>query len=93
MKKVSKRKLTAEELENQKQFIRQILVDRKFLSSYTDEEFLKYESKRLDISENLVRKIMKKCGYFSDKPKMYRDTLSTRNELSGISFSNVEKLS
>lgn len=94
MKKVSKRKLTAKELENQKQFIRQILIDRKFLSSYTDEEFLKYESKRLDVNENLIRKIMIECGYFSNKPKkVYRDTLSSYSDLTGINFANVEKLS
>lgn len=94
MKKVSKRKLTPEELESHKQFFRQVMIDRKFMSSYTDEEFLKYESKRLDVNENLIRKIMKKCGYFSDKSKkVYRDTLSTYSDISGINFTNVEKLS
>lgn len=64
MKKVSKRKLTPEELESHKQFFRQVMIDREFMSSYTDEEFLKYESKRLDVNENLIRKNNDKVWLF-----------------------------
>lgn len=61
MKGVSNNK-TREEL-----WVEQVIArDRRFLTSFTDEEFLEYECKRLNIDKEKLRKILVKYGYFRD---------------------------
>jgi hypothetical protein len=77
-----------------KEFMRQICLDRKFMSSLTDEEFCTYESKRTGISYDKIKKVLVKCGYFTNEVKVYRNPLSSINGgITNISFQNVTKLS
>lgn len=78
-----------------KEFIRQICLDRKFMSSMTDEEFCTYESERTKIPYERIKKVLVKCGYFVDKTKgNTRSPLTSLDEgISSISFQNAIKLS
>lgn len=77
-----------------KEFIRQICLDRKFMSSMSDEEFCTYESERTKIPYDRIKKVLVKCGYFVDKAKGSRTSLSSLDGgVSNISFQNAIKLS
>ena len=77
-----------------KEFIRQICLDRNFMSSMSVEEFCTYESERTKIPYDRIKKVLIKCGYFVDKTKGSRTSLpSLDGEISNISFQNAIKLS
>lgn len=77
-----------------KEFMRQICNDRKFMSSMTDEEFCTYESERTEIPYERIKKVLVKCGYFADKVKGSRTSLSSVDKgVSSLSFQNPIKLS
>jgi hypothetical protein len=40
-----------------------IIHDRKFLSSFTNDEFIKYESKNYNITEKFIEKTLKEYGF------------------------------
>lgn len=76
------------------EFMRQICNDRKFMSSMSDEEFCTYESERTKIPYDRIKKVLVKCGYFVNKAKGSRTSLSSLDEgVSNISFQNPIKLS
>ncbi len=88
------RKESKERSKLYKEFMRQICLDRKFMSSMSDEEFCTYESERTKIPYERIKKVLVKCGYFIDKAKGSRTLLSSFDEcVSSISIQNAIKLS
>lgn len=70
-------------------FRKQVVHDRKFLECFTDEEFIEYESERLDIAKVFIETALRECGFCVDIEKIVENR-SHRGFTSGsrIAFSN-----
>lgn len=66
-------------------FRRQVVHDRKFLECFTDDEFIEYESERLDMSKVFIETALRECGFCVNIEKI----VEQRNSRGFISSSRI----